>query len=74
MTRYGHRQPELGADSRSRASHRAPVSRVSTKGFDRGEGERIYGSARFLSLTRRTDLASPRKFVPTVKAAGDIVI
>jgi hypothetical protein len=31
-------------------------------------------SERFLNLTRNTALESPRKFVPTKKGAGDVVI
>ena len=36
--------------------------------------ERIYGSERFRSLTRRTDLEPPKRFEPTPKQAGDVVI
>ena len=36
--------------------------------------ERIYGSERFRSLTRRTDLPSPRRFEPTPKRPEDVVI
>jgi hypothetical protein len=36
--------------------------------------ERICGSDRFLRLTRNPTLASPKRFEPTVKAVGDVVI
>jgi hypothetical protein len=36
--------------------------------------EHVFGSERFRSLTRRTDLEPPRRFEPTKKAAGDVVI
>ena len=36
--------------------------------------ERIFGSERFRSLTRKPDLESPKRFEPTVKADGDVVI
>jgi hypothetical protein len=39
-----------------------------------GESERVYGSKRFLSLTRKPDLPSPRRFEPTTKGEGDVVI
>lgn len=44
--------------------------------FARLSQERIYGSRRFLALTRNLELAAdaPTKFVATVKAAGDVVI
>jgi hypothetical protein len=36
--------------------------------------ERVYGSERFIGLTRNVELKSPIKFVATKKAAGDVVI
>ena len=36
--------------------------------------ERIYGSERFRSLTRNPELGSPKRFEPTPKQAGDVVI
>lgn len=38
------------------------------------EPEKVFGSAKFIGLTRKVGLKSPTKFVPTVKAEGDIVI
>lgn len=35
---------------------------------------RIFGSKRFLSLTRNPALEAPTKFTPTKKEAGDVVI
>jgi hypothetical protein len=36
--------------------------------------EKLFGSQRFIDLTRNTSLVSPTKFEPTVKASGDVVI
>jgi hypothetical protein len=36
--------------------------------------ERIYGSERFIGLTRNVGLESPSKFVPTIKRDGDVVL
>jgi hypothetical protein len=36
--------------------------------------EKLFGSQRFINLTRNTSLVSPTKFEPTIKASGDVVI
>jgi hypothetical protein len=36
--------------------------------------ERIYGSQRFIGLTRNVGLESPSKFVPTLKGPLDVII
>lgn len=39
------------------------------------EIDRTYGSPRFIAIGRNPDIAPPpRKFVPTVKVEGDIVL
>lgn len=35
---------------------------------------KVFGSESFINLTRKADLPSPKKFVPTPKADGDVVI
>jgi hypothetical protein len=36
--------------------------------------ERVFGSARFIGMTRNTALKPPAKFQATVKGEGDVVI
>jgi hypothetical protein len=36
--------------------------------------EHVFGSDRFISLTRNRGLVSPTKFVPTVKGENDVII
>ena len=36
--------------------------------------EKVFGSEKFRALTRRTDLEPPKRFEPTRKAEGDVVI
>lgn len=36
--------------------------------------ERTFGSRQFISLTRKPELVSPRRFEPTKKGPGDVVI
>jgi len=36
--------------------------------------ERTFGSREFIALTRKPELVSPRRFEPTVKRDGDVVI
>ena len=36
--------------------------------------ERTFGSREFISLTRNPALAAPKKFEPTKKGEGDVVI
>lgn len=36
--------------------------------------ERVFGSAKFIGLTRKVGLQSPSKFQPTTKNQGDIII
>jgi hypothetical protein len=38
------------------------------------ETEKVFGSPRFVGLTRKPGLPSPHRFEPTVKRAGDVVI
>lgn len=36
--------------------------------------ERVFGSEKFIGLTRKVGLASPLRFEPTVKGEFDVVI
>ena len=36
--------------------------------------EKVFGSAKFIGLTRKVGLKSPTRFEPTVKEIGDVVI
>jgi hypothetical protein len=36
--------------------------------------ERVFGSREFIGLTRRAGMNGPRRFEPTKKDAGDVVI
>lgn len=36
--------------------------------------EKVFGSAKFIGLTRKVGLKSPTKFIPTTKQPGDIVL
>lgn len=39
-----------------------------------GETEKVFGSPKFIGLTRKLGLASPRRFEATKKEPGDVVI
>jgi hypothetical protein len=36
--------------------------------------EKVFGSPGFISIGRNVKLASPERFEPTIKEAGDVVI
>jgi hypothetical protein len=50
------------------------MTRAKLKLVDETPPERIYGSRQFIAIGRNPALESPARFVPTKKAAGDVVI
>lgn len=41
---------------------------------DDASTERVFGSAAFIAIGRKPELASPTRFEPTRKGAGDVII